>query len=794
MAKKQTQIPSPVAKKRASSPKDNGKFNKKSVQTSLNHYLKKTSQKLLKQEEDANEEQKEETPQTNGAVENSHPQTTALSATSTPKSIPNSNQFKVQHSKPVVKPKQSISQQQEQLRAKIDAERKKLPVYSAKEHILRLIDENQILVITAETGTGKTTQIPQYIFEHFHAKHGLLEMKRIAITQPRRVAATTIAKRVAQEMNVKLGEQVGYTIRFEDKTQKNTKIKYMTDGMLLRECQLDPLLEKYNVIMLDEAHERTLHTDILFGLMKEICSKRPHDFKLIIMSATLEAQRFAKYYNYCKIVSIAGRQYPVDIYFAAEPQYDYIDAAITTTLQIHLDEPFPGDILVFLTGQDEIESAARILEDKARKLPQESAKLIVHKIFAGLPYEKQLEVFEPTPEGCRKVILATNIAETSITINGIKYVVDSGQVKSRAYNPKTGLEALKVIPVSKASARQRTGRAGREQPGKCYRLFTEESFQNMEDFTAPEIVRVNLSTVVLQMLSMGIKDVVNFDFLEPPSKESLKTAMKDLKILGAIDPQGQLTALGKKMAGFPLDPMYAVCLLRAPEFGCVDEILTIVSMLSVESIFYSPLAQRDQANKMKLKFSSPYGDHLTLLRVYKEFNAIKGGDKDRLEWCTYHFINFKSMQKVMDIRKQLIAYLAAVDIDPTVNCGTELDCVRKCLTSGFFMHSAKKIPRTRQYQTIIASLIVDLHPTSVIRDPLPEYVIFNQMVLTSKEYMRDVTAIDSQWLHEVAPTLISIDAPQPEAEAASKAPTPARASTKIQAKLTAQSFSVLKSI
>lgn len=323
-------------------------------------------------------------------------------------------------------------------------------------------------------------------------------------------------------------------------------------------------------------------------------------------------------------------------------------------------------------------------------------------------------------------------------------------VKSRAYDPLNGMEALKVVPISKASARQRAGRAGREQAGKCFRLYTEEDYESLQDFTLPEIVRSNLATVVLQMKSMGISDIVNFDFMDAPSKSGIVSAMETLKILGALDNFEQLTPLGKQMASFPLDPMFAVALLRSPEFGCVEEMLSIISMLSVESIFFAPYSLREKANKARLKFAAMFGDHLTLLRVYREYTGLVGTKGDKIEWCHANFINHRSMEKVLEIRSQLLEYLVNLGIEIS-SCGRELKNVRKCMTAGFFLHAAQKIPHKRQYRTLVSNKIVHVHPTSILKDPLPEYIIFNRLVMTSKEYMREITAIEREWLIELAP-------------------------------------------
>ena len=370
------------------------------------------------------------------------------------------------------------------------AGRKKLPVYPYREDFLAALQDHQVLILVGETGSGKTTQIPQYLHEV-----GYSELGKIGCTQPRRVAAMSVAARVAEEMNVKVGHEVGYSIRFENCTSRKTIIQYMTDGMLLREFLTEPDLKSYSCLIIDEAHERTLHTDILFGLVKDVARFRG-DLKLIISSATLDAEKFSKYFDDASIFMIPGRMYPVDIYYTKAPEADYVDAAIVTVLQIHISQPLDGDILLFLTGQEEIETAAEILAHRSKVLGNKIPELILCPIYANLPSEQQAKIFDETPKQARKVVLATNIAETSLTINGIKYVIDTGFNKETSFNAKTGMESLMVMPISQAAANQRAGRAGRTQPGKCFRLFTAYSFQNeLDPNTTPEILRTNMCNV-----------------------------------------------------------------------------------------------------------------------------------------------------------------------------------------------------------------------------------------------------------------------------------------------------------
>ena len=500
----------------------------------------------------------------------------------------------------------------------------------------------QVLIIEGETGSGKTTQIPQYLHEAGLTAGG----KKIGCTQPRRVAAMSVAARVADEMGVKLGSQVGYSIRFEDCTSERTVIKYMTDGMLLREFLGEPDLSSYKVMIIDEAHERTLHTDILFGLIKDIARFRP-DLKLLISSATLDAEKFSEFFDNAPIFRIPGRRFPVNIYYTKAPEADYIDAVVVTTLQIHVTQPL-GDILVFLTGQEEIETAQEILIERSRKFGSKIAELIIVPIYANLPSDLQAKVFEPTPSGARKVVLATNIAETSLTIDNIIYVIDPGFSKQNSYNARTGMESLIVTPVSKASANQRAGRAGRVAAGKCFRLYTAWAYQHeLEDNPVPEIQRVNLGNVVLMLKSLGINDLIHFDFLDPPPHETLVLALEQLYALGALNHMGELTKLGRRMAEIPADPMMCKMLLASEKYKCSAEILSISAMMSNNaSIFYRPKDKIIHADTARKNFHQPGGDHITLLNVYNQWAETDFSS----QWCYENFIQHRSMKRARDIR------------------------------------------------------------------------------------------------------------------------------------------------
>lgn len=369
-----------------------------------------------------------------------------------------------------------------------------LPVFEYRADFMRLLAEHQRIVLVGETGSGKTTQIPQWCVEYART----LGKKAVACTQPRRVAAMSVAQRVSEEMDVLLGHEVGYSIRFEDCSGPKTLLKYMTDGMLLREAMSDPMLEVYQVILLDEAHERTLATDILMGVLKEVIRQRP-DLKLVVMSATLDAGKFQQYFDNAPLMNVPGRTHPVEIFYTPEPERDYLEAAIRTVIQIHMCEDVEGDVLMFLTGQEEIEEACKRIKREMDNLGPEAGELKCIPLYSTLPPAMQQKIFEAAPprkaNGAigRKVVVSTNIAETSLTIDGVVFVIDPGFAKQKVYNPRIRVESLLVSPISKASAQQRAGRAGRTRPGKCFRLYTEKAYKNeMQDNTYPEILRSNL--------------------------------------------------------------------------------------------------------------------------------------------------------------------------------------------------------------------------------------------------------------------------------------------------------------
>ncbi|KAK9905350.1 hypothetical protein M0R45_000285 [Rubus argutus] len=566
----------------------------------------------------------------------------------------------------------------------LQEQRQSLPIYKLKKELVQAVHENQVLVVIGETGSGKTTQVTQYL-----AEAGYTTMGKIGCTQPRRVAAMSVAKRVAEEFGCRLGEEVGYAIRFEDCTGPDTVIKYMTDG----------------------------------------------------------------YFFDCNIFTIPGRTFPVEILYTKQPESDYLDASLITVLQIHLTEP-EGDILLFLTGQEEIDFACQSLFERMKGLGKNVPELIILPVYSALPSEMQSRIFDPAPPGKRKVVVATNIAEASLTIDGIFYVIDPGFAKQNVYNPKQGLDSLVITPISQASAKQRAGRAGRTGPGKCYRLYTESAYRNeMSPTSVPEIQRINLGLTTLTMKAMGINDLLSFDFMDPPSPQALISAMEQLYSLGALDEEGLLTKLGRKMAEFPLEPPLSKMLLASVDLGCSDEVLTMIAMIQTGNIFYRPREKQAQADQKRAKFFQPEGDHLTLLAVYEAWKAKNFSGP----WCFENFVQSRSLRRAQDVRKQLLSIMDKYKLD-VVSAGKNFTQIRKAITAGFFFHGARKDPQ-EGYRTLVENQPVYIHPSSALFQRQPDWIIYHELVMTTKEYMREVTVVDPKWLVELAPRFFKVADP-----------------------------------
>jgi pre-mRNA-splicing factor ATP-dependent RNA helicase DHX15/PRP43 len=632
--------------------------------------------------------------------------------------------------------------------------RRELPVHKQRQEFLDMYHKTQILVFVGETGSGKTTQIPQYVlYDEQPQRTG----KLIACTQPRRVAAMSVAQRVANELDVNLGEEVGYSIRFENRTGPKTLLKYMTDGQLLREAMHDHDMKRYGCIILDEAHERTLATDILMALLKQIAERRK-DLKIIVMSATLDAQKFQTYFFNAPLLAVPGRTYPVEIFYTPEPERDYVEAAVRTVLQIHASEP-EGDILLFLTGEEEIEDACRRISLEVDDMIRESdaGPMAVYPLYGTLPPHQQQRIFDKAPAATRKggrpgrkCIVSTNIAETSLTIDGIVYVVDPGFSKQKIYNPRTRVESLLVSPISKASAQQRAGRAGRTRPGKCFRLYTENAFKKeLIEQTYPEILRSNLANTVLELKKLGVEDLVHFDLMDPPAPETMMRALEELNYLACLDDDGELTTLGGIASEFPLDPALAVMLISSPEFYCSNEILSITSLLSVPQIWVRPNNARKRADEMKQLFAHPDGDHLTLLNAYHAYKAAEQAGDDVKKWCHEHFLSFRHLSSADNVRAQLKRIMETHEIELISTPFQDKEYytnIRRALLAGFFMQVAMRESSTSKvYKTVKDDQLVMIHPGTSVSSPY-DWVVYNEFVLTTKQYVRTVTNIRAEWL------------------------------------------------
>lgn len=692
----------------------------------------------------------------------------------------------------------------------------KLPVNAYKGSFFKLLSENQTLLVIGETGSGKTTQIPQWCLEYCFRK---TKQSAVACTQPRRIAAMSVAARVAKEMKVTLGQEVGYSVRFEACTSEKTRLKYLTDGMLLREAMLDGLLTSYGVIILDEAHERTLQTEILFGVIKRaLVARNSYEsslppLKVVVMSATINVKLFKSYFN-SPILQIEGRQHPVQDLFTEVPQSDLLSSTLICVFQVHrtCDE---GDILVFCSGQDEIQSLIALTKKILKQAPESLKNLIPLPLYASLPAAHQMKVFEcrrvPQTNGfssngddssddvrltssfTRKVIFATNVAETSITIPNIKYVIDTGKVKCRTYCPKTGLESLKVTTISKAQAKQRSGRAGRVAPGTCYRLYTNEDYAHMCDYLPPEIKRCNLDGIILQMISIGIKEINTFDFLEKPDEGRIKAALTNLLNLKAIKStltldniqtasnvnqeaslnkkksmdsssdddrlmtlSYELTAVGKKLCAFPLSPSMSRIILAANELNCLDEALTVVSLLAIENLFHIPPNKQSQAETMLQKFHSNEGDIIMLLKVFKAFKRTSLLNRTGLKiWCAEHFIHIKNLKMARLIRKQLADLSKSLGMNPS-SCGQDTSILRRALTYGLFNNVATMWDG--KYRNKSCNEIY-IHPSSCLFRTRPECILYVEIVETNKCYMRNCTLIDMNWIREVSASNMRPESP-----------------------------------
>ena len=644
----------------------------------------------------------------------------------------------------------------------------RLPICESRRVLLYLVERYQVVVVVGHTGCGKTTQIPQYLHQAGWTAGGRV----VACTQPRRVAVTSVARRVAEEMGEVVGGVVGYAVRFDERfDHQRTRVKYLTDGMLLRELLSDPLLSRYSALMIDEAHERSLNTDVLLGLLRKVLRRRP-ELRLLVSSATVDAVTFRDFFETSRgrdadtatVVSLPSHgAHPVDLFFLEAPIADYVEYAVQTVSQLHAAEP-PGDILLFLTGQQEVEIAVSQLADRAPRGPG-GLRLLPLPIYAGLHSDAQRRVFEPSPRGCRKAVVATNIAETSITIDGVVCVVDCGFTKLATCS-RAGQHAIVVTPESRANARQRAGRSGRVRPGKCYALMTEARYAALREHAAPEMARASLAGAVLQLKALGIDNVLRFEFLSPPPPAALARALELLYALGALGPDGGLIEpRGRLLAQLPLEPAPGAMLLGASDEGCVPEALTLAAMLAVHSPFASP--RPADAARARAPFAVHEGDALTLLNVHDAWvRKRRLGTAKCAAWCRRQLLHERVLLRAAQVRAQLARQLATLGVLPTAAAmperggTTATNAICRAVARGYFASAAEKqsVAGGGGYRAVQREACLALHPNSVLFRAPPDWIVFHETVLTTtQEHVLAATRVEGGWLSELAPHFFAVD-------------------------------------
>ncbi|PFH55199.1 hypothetical protein XA68_10395 [Ophiocordyceps unilateralis] len=644
--------------------------------------------------------------------------------------------------------------------------RRQLPIWQHRCDIQAALRDpsSNVLVLVGETGSGKSTQVPQFLYREPWCRRYNVRLPEsgdelsvggvIAITQPRRVAATTLAHRVSQEVGTPLEKTaknglVGYAVRFDQHVPRGTKIKFLTEGTLLQELLRDPYLCRYSAVVVDEIHERSLNVDMLVGFLKQILTGNLRGrggvpLKIVVMSATAD-----------------GRQFPVDIIHEPQPVPDLEDALLRKIFKLHMEEALPGDILAFLTGQEEIESAERLIEESAATLASNVPRLKVCPLYGQLSIEGQREAFLPVEASfTRKVVLATNIAETSVTVPGVRYVIDCGKAKVKKFRPRLGMESLLPKSISKSSALQRAGRAGREGPGKCHRLYTQKTFESFKGAELPEILRDDVLGAVLTMKAHGIQDITEFPLIDAPGTESTEKALLHLHFLGALSNSGVITAAGVRMARFPIPAPFSTVLLAAarPEFDCTREAIDIVScIVSGDDIFLQLQSEdaQEQASMLRKEMQRREGDLMTYLTTMQRYTAEK---TDRSEWCKKRRINLRNMRQAWNIRRQLrslcfeeglIQEMPTPDPQPFSPVSPErADVILKCFLRGFATKTAMLAP-DGSYVTIQGRHVVAIHPSSVLRGQKKEAIMFLEHVFTNKNYAKKVSAIRANWVVEV---------------------------------------------
>jgi RNA helicase HrpA len=623
---------------------------------------------------------------------------------------------------------------------------RELPVYQQKERILEALKDHQVIVVESPTGSGKTTQLPIILHEAGYSKNGL-----IGVTQPRRIAALSVSDFIARQLGVKVSGLVGYKMRFEDRTSDSTAIKIMTDGILLQEMKLDPALSRYGVIMVDEAHERSLNIDFILGLLKRVLDSRP-EFKVIVSSATINAEVFSEYFGECPIVKIETSMYPVTLVYdpppgdGAETDFriaaDAMQAKIEQIVSRIVSEKREGDILIFLPGEKAIKDCMKRLA-----FGPVGGKLHLIPLYSRLGKDEQERVFERAPLFKTKVVISTNIAETSVTIDGITSVIDSGLAKLNYYNPKTFTSSLIETPTSKASSNQRKGRAGRTRPGNCYRLYSRADFENRPLFTTEEIYRTDLTEVLLRMAELGISEFERFEFISAPAKSGIAGAIDALSLLGALNPDRTLTKVGELMCAFPLLPRHSRIIVEAvlsyPDV--IDEVLVAASFLSTMSPYILPPGEEMEARRAHHAFRDPAGDFISYLRIFSAFRAAR----DPGRWCQQNYLDERTLLEIVRIKEQL--ELIVSDLGVPISGGGSVDDYLCCVGRGLIQFVC-----VRQERGLFRSLTaekVQIHPGSVMYKENPQYIVAGEIVRTTRMYAMSVSPLRKELLVRISPRL-----------------------------------------
>jgi len=604
-----------------------------------------------------------------------------------------------------------------------------------------------VIVVESPTGSGKTTQLPIILHEAGYSKNGL-----IGVTQPRRIAALSVSDFIARQLGCKVSGLVGYKMRFEDRTSDETAIKIMTDGILLQEMKLDPALSRYGVIMVDEAHERSLNIDFILGLLKRVLESRP-EFKVIVSSATINAEVFSEYFGECPIVKIETSMYPVTVVYdppAESDENDYSSSGAAEALQSKIEqivarivsEKREGDILIFLPGEKAIKDCMKRLV-----FGPVGGKLHAIPLYSRLGKDEQERVFDKPPLFKTKVVISTNIAETSVTIDGITSVIDSGLSKLNYYNPKTFTSSLIETPISKASCNQRKGRAGRTRPGSCYRLYSRADFENRPLFTTEEIYRTDLTEVVLRMAELGISEFERFEFISAPSKSGIAGAIDALSLLGALNPDRSLTKVGEMMCAFPLVPRHSRIIVEAlmsyPDV--VDEVLIATSFLSTMSPYILPPGEEMEARRAHHAFRDPEGDFISYLKIFQAFRAARDGGK----WCERNYLDERTLLEIVRIKEQL--ELIVSDLGVPISAGGSIDDYLCCIGRGLIQFVC-----VRQERGLFRSLTaekIQIHPGSVMYKENPQYIVAGEIVRTTRMYAMSVSPLRRDMLARISPRL-----------------------------------------